>query len=246
MTPSQFVSALEATSLPCVFNPWRDQCPIHDVEDAPERRRKNLQQFLEAAVGADVRTMWIARDLGYRGGRRTGLPLTDEVHLDSAAALLGGIALSRATGGPPVAERTAAVIWRVLARIGAPVVLWNVFPFHPHAEGDPMSNRCHTRGERTDTWPLLEALVEMIQPSRIIAIGRDASLALSELGLETSAVRHPSYGGQTEFISSMYELYGVAPEVPTERQLPFADHDTEWRLAKLVATREQTSDVFAG
>ncbi|TAJ31122.1 uracil-DNA glycosylase [Bosea sp. (in: a-proteobacteria)] len=246
MNPSQFVSALEAASLPSVFNPWRDHCPIHDVENAPERRRKNLQGYLEAAVDADVRTMWIARDLGYRGGRRTGLPLTDEVHLDSAAALLGGIALSRATEGPPVAERTAAVIWRVLARIGAPVILWNVFPFHPHADGDPMSNRCHTRGERVDTWPLLEALVEMVQPSRIIAIGRDASLALSELGLETSAVRHPSYGGQTEFIASMYELYGVVADEAVEQQLPFADHDAEWRSTKQIATRQQTSDVFAG
>lgn len=94
MTPSQFVSALKATSLPSVFNPWRDHCPIHDLEDAPKTRRQNLQQFLEAAVAGDVRTMWIARDLGYRGGRRTGVPLTDEVHLHSAAALLGGITLS--------------------------------------------------------------------------------------------------------------------------------------------------------
>jgi hypothetical protein len=237
MTPRQFVSALEAISLPSVFNPWRDHCPIHDLEDAAERRRENLEQFLEAAVAAGVRTMWIARDLGYRGGRRTGVPLTDEVHLDSAATLLGGIALTRATDGPPVAERTAAVIWRVLARIGEPVILWNVFPFHPHADGDPMSNRCHTRGERADTWPLLEALVEMVQPSRIVSIGRDASLALSELGLETSAVRHPSYGGQAEFTSSIYELYGVAPDQPVERQLPFAEPDAEWRSAKLIAAR---------
>jgi len=235
MTPSQFVSALEATSLPSVFNPWRDHCPIHDLGDAAERRRENLQQFLEAAVTAGVKTMWIARDLGYRGGRRTGVPLTDEVHLHSAAALLGGIALTRATEGPPVAERTAAVIWRVLTRIGEPVILWNVFPFHPHADGDPMSNRCHTRVERTDTWPLLEALIEMVQPSRIVAIGRDASLALSELGVETAAVRHPSYGGQAEFISGMYDLYGIAPDEPATRQMSFADQDDEWRSAKLVA-----------
>ena len=29
-----------------------------------------------------------------------------------------------------------------------PVMLWNVFPFHPHEADDPMSNRCHTRSER--------------------------------------------------------------------------------------------------
>ena len=66
MTPSQFVSALQAMSLPSVFNPWRDRCPVHDVADAAARRRQNLESFLEAAIHAEVRTMWIARDLGYR------------------------------------------------------------------------------------------------------------------------------------------------------------------------------------
>ena len=237
MTPSQFVSALEAMSLPSVFNPWRDRCPVHDVADAPARRRQNLESFLEAAIRAQVRTMWIARDLGYRGGRRTGVPLTDEVHLAAAGSLLGGVSLDRATDGPPMAERTAAIIWRVLGRIGAPVILWNVFPFHPHDNDDPMSNRCHTRLEREETWPLLEALIEMVQPTRIVAIGRDADLALSELGVETSAVRHPSYGGQAEFISGMYDLYGVAPDQPARHQLSFMDEDADWRSAKLVAAR---------
>lgn len=235
MTPNQFVSALEAMSLPSVFNPWRDRCSVHDVADAPERRRRNLEVFLDAAIGAQVRTMWIARDLGYRGGRRTGVPLTDEVHLGAAATLLGGVSLSRATDGPPMAERTAAVIWRVLGQIGAPVVLWNVFPFHPHEDADPMSNRCHTRMEREETWPLLEALLEMVQPTRVVAIGRDANLALSELGLETSAVRHPSYGGQTEFIDGMYELYGVEREPTTPRQLAFMDDEIAWGSTKRVA-----------
>ncbi|VVB42664.1 Uracil DNA glycosylase superfamily protein (fragment) [Beijerinckiaceae bacterium RH AL1] len=179
--------------------------------------------------------MWIARDLGYRGGRRTGVPLTDEVHLDAAATLLGGVSLTRATGGAPMAERTAAIIWRVLGRIGSPVILWNVFPFHPHDNDDPMSNRCHTRLERELTWPLLEALIEMVQPTRIIAIGRDASLALSDLGQETSAVRHPSYGGQAEFISGMYDLYGVAPDGPVSRQLAFMDDDASWSAKRVAA-----------
>ena len=237
MTPSQFVSALEAISLPSVFNPWRDHCRVHDVADAAERRRRNLESFLEAAVGAQVRTMWIGRDLGYRGGRRTGVPLTDEVHLAEAATLLGCVSLNRATDGPPMAERTAAIIWRVLGRIGAPVILWNVFPFHPHDDDDPMSNRCHTRSEREETWPLLEALIEMVQPTRIVAIGRDASLALSELGVETCAVRHPSYGGQAEFMSGMYDLYGVARDRSAARQLSFMDDDADWRSAKRIAAR---------
>lgn len=212
MTPRCFVTALSETGLPSVFNPWRDTCAVHDRQDAAARRRTNLERMLEAALEARVETIWIARDLGYRGGRRTGVPLTDEVHLGDAGTLMGGIKLARATEGPVVAERTAAITWRVLGRIGQPVMLWNVFPFHPHEPGSPLSNRCHTRAERQATWPLLQALVDMLRPRKIIAIGRDAQLALSELGVPTEGVRHPSYGGQREFTEGMYSLYGVDDE----------------------------------
>src|SRR5262249_29263157 len=91
-----------------------------------------------------VDSIWIARDLGYRGGRRTGLPLTDEVHLPTFSHVFGGLKVHRATIGPPVAERTAAIVWRMLRCISVPVFLWNVFPFHPYLPGEPLSNRCHS------------------------------------------------------------------------------------------------------
>ena len=211
-TPQSFAAALSELRLSSVFNPYSDSCPVHDKADAASLRRRNLVRFLEAALTARVDTIWIARDLGYRGGRRTGVPLTDEIHLDRAGALLGGIALDRATRGPVVAERTAAVVWNVLARIGEPAVLWNVFPLHPHEKGDPLSNRCHTRSEREAAWPLLTALIAMIRPRRIVAIGRDAGMALADIEIPVRTVRHPSYGGQAEFISGIGEIYGVAME----------------------------------
>ena len=224
MTPLSFVAALAEARLPSVFNPWRDTCPLHDRQDAAARRRDNLERVLGAAVDARVETIWIARDLGYRGGRRTGVPLTDEVHLGSAAALMGGIELERATEGPVVAERTAAIIWRVLDRIGEPVMLWNVFPFHPHEADSQLSNRCHTRAEREATWPLLQALVTMLRPRQIMAIGRDAQLALTQLDIPTEGVRHPSYGGQREFMEGMYAHYGVR-EGDAEPMLPLVEHN---------------------
>ena len=213
-TPSTFADALAQTSLKAVFNPYSDHCSLHDRTDGPRVRKRNLVHCLEAAIETGVDTIWIARDLGYRGGRRTGVPLTDEVHLTSASSLLGGIALDRATHGPVVAERTAAVVWRVLSRIGAPVVLWNVFPLHPHEADDPLSNRCHSRAERDATWPFLVALIEMIAPRRIVAIGRDAGLALAGIDIPVMTVRHPSYGGQAEFIAGVHAIYGVRDTEP--------------------------------
>lgn len=213
-TPKAFAGALAKIDLPLVFNPYRETCPFHDRPDAAAVRLRNLELCLEAALDARVDTVWVARDLGYRGGRRTGVPLTDEVHLGTAGALMGGIKLRRATRGPVVAERTAAVVWRMLSRVGQPVFLWNIFPLHPHEAGAPLSNRCHTRAEREATWPLLTALLAMICPKRVVAIGRDAGLALSSVGVPVHVVRHPSYGGQAEFLAGVCALHGVAPGGP--------------------------------
>ena len=208
MKPIAFVEALSTVQLDAVFNPYSDHCPLHDRADAPQRRRANLRRFLESVADDEVDSIWIARDLGYRGGRRTGLPLTDEMHLQTFSTIYG-LPLSRATKGPPMAERTAAIIWRVLQQIGQPVSLWNIFPLHPFEPGDPLSNRCHTRAEREMFSDVLFTLLDMLRPQRIIAIGRDAQKALADMSLDCHAVRHPSYGGQAEFISGMFALYGL-------------------------------------
>jgi uracil-DNA glycosylase len=218
MTPAKFVAALADYELAGVFNPYAEVCPVHDRADAPKRRRANFSGFLKAALDARVDTLWIARDLGYRGGRRTGVPLTDEVRLSHMTKLFSGVPFQRATRGPIVAERTAAIVWQVISHIGRPVLLWNVFPFHPHEPDDPFSNRCHTRTEREACKPLLMALLEMVQPRQLIAIGRDAQAALADMGVSAAAVRHPSYGGQAEFISGLYSHYGLEPRAAKDAQ----------------------------
>lgn len=208
-----FTDALSAVRLDNVFNPYSDHCALHDRADAAARRRQNLELSLTTAVDCEVRTIWIARDLGYRGGRRTGLALTDEMHLDAYSALYHGLPVEKATKGPAVGERTANVVWRMLARIGKPVFLWNVFPLHPHEPDDPMSNRCHTARERDACGEFLHAIVDLLQPEKIIAIGGDAHKAIEGLGIRSVPVRHPSYGGQNVFIRQIQEAYNLASPV---------------------------------
>ena len=130
-TPAKFVNALSAVKLENTFNPYSDTCPVHDVPNAAKLRRNNLRRCLEACLDGGADTIWIARDLGYRGGRRTGIPLTDEAHLHDASNLFSGAKLSRATIGSPIAERTASITWGQLNSISKPVMLWNIFPLHP-------------------------------------------------------------------------------------------------------------------
>jgi uracil-DNA glycosylase len=205
----RFVDNLVSIDLENVFNPYADKCEIHDLADGPGRRKRNLKNALRSAVENNTDSVWIARDLGYRGGRRTGLALTDEAHLANFSALHKNIRIQKATKGPVVSERTATVIWNMLGRISDPVFLWNVFPFHPHLANDPMSNRCHTSKELKACDHIFHDMLEIVRPSKVIAIGSNAHTSLEKKGIDGLCVRHPSYGGQNTFIDQIERAYGL-------------------------------------
>ncbi len=64
---------------------------------------------------------------------------------------------------------------------------------------------------------ILAQLIILLKPKRLIAIGTDAAKAVNRLGgnLKIHEIRHPSYGGQTQFIRQTRELYGL-PERETK------------------------------
>jgi len=211
--PKEFVGSLKELRFDNAFNPYADRCSVHDVSDAPARRSKVLFKFLDAAMKAEIDALWIGRDLGYRGGRRTGLALTDDVHL-AIHATRWNLSVERATTGTFVAERTAAVIWSMLAQVPVPIFLWNVFPLHPHQAGDPFSNRSHKPHERVVGEEILAELIVMLRPKRLIAIGNDAAKTAARLAGRTDVaqVRHPSYGGQRDFVRQVRDLYDLRLE----------------------------------
>lgn len=205
-----FVERIAAEQFDHCFNPYADRCPVHDSVDAPNRRAKTLSRLVARAEACEVDAIWIGRDLGYRGGRRTGLALTDDIHIAEHLARWG-LTAKRPTVGEAVSERTAAVIWQMLSQTQLNVFLWNVFPLHPHEPGNPFSNRQHNASERRFGEDALAALIELLRPKRIVCIGNDAYNALSRLQgvVPTVAVRHPSYGGQTQFVAQISALYGM-------------------------------------
>src|SRR5712664_3006958 len=103
MPVRQFVDTVARLKFPNTFNPYSSCCPVHDYSDAPHLRFKTLRLMLDAATQVHLDAIWIGRDLGYRGGRRTGLALTDDMHIQAHAARWG-ISAVRPTKGQAVAE----------------------------------------------------------------------------------------------------------------------------------------------
>lgn len=208
MSIHPFVKAVASLHFDNAFNPYSDRCEVHDRHDAPQRRARALSAVIEKAAKTTVDAVWIGRDLGYRGGRRTGLALTDDVHV-AQHAQRWDIRAERQTVGAAVAERTAAVIWGMLDQIDEPVFLWNVFPLHPHEPGSPFTNRQHNARERQAGEEILRLLLSLLRPRRVLAVGNDAFSVATRIVRDSTVtlVRHPSYGGQRQFERQVAELY---------------------------------------
>ncbi len=212
-TCQKFVSELSSLSFSNTFNPYRDCCPVFDYESSPKMRRAMFLSILSAACDSGVDALWIGRDLGYRGGRRTGLALTDQVNVEAHLRRWGVSGSEKAlVKGSAQAERTASVVWEMVEKIENTVFMWNVFPLHPHNAENHFSNRGHTSKERVAGEEILSAMIRLLRPKRLIAIGQDAANSAQRCASngkhDVVAVRHPSYGGLRDFQSGIHKAYG--------------------------------------
>jgi uracil-DNA glycosylase len=80
-----------------------------------------------------------------------------------------------------------------------------VFPFHPHKPTNITSNRAPSRAEVVLGRPFLDLILELLSPTTIVAVGGTAQRAFARLfpNVETITVRHPSYGGKSDYITGV-------------------------------------------
>ena len=209
MNSQLFVDQLGQISYTSVFNPYCDLCSNHDYSESPIIRRRNLQRYLDVAINDSFESIWLGRDCGYRGGRRTGIALTDEMHLGALKDHFGIAGIAKATVYGPIKERTATEVWKMIDEMKVKVFLWNIFPFHLFEANNPKSNRRHLAREFNGCRDILFCLLEWQQPKMIVTLGADAHNAVRRMGFKVSPVRHPSYGGYLEFARAIRTLYGA-------------------------------------
>ena len=172
-------------------------------------RLRNLCYYLDAFAGA--RYLLVGEAAGYAGCRFSGIPFTCEAQLVGPGALAwaqhNAFAGSSQAESPWV-ERSATMVWQALGT-RTDCILWNAFPWHPHREGDPLTNR-RPGAELGDGLPVLEQLVSAFPSAEIVAVGRVAQQALQRLGMAATYVRHPSHGGKRAFEAGVAALPIVA------------------------------------
>ena len=230
MTIQEFLDKLQAYHAPMVFNPWRDY-DAGGSDIGPEGaaiRRDNLRRYLK--LRQQARYLFIAEALGYQGGHFSGIAITSErillgQHPDVAPESVLGDYAYRRTSNPASSllnkvqqakgfnEPTDTVVWNALNRHGLAafdVILWNIFPFHPHKESGLLTNRTPSAAELDAGIEYARMLLQLVPGMQVIAIGQKAAQTLQRYGVSCQAVPHPSMGGANRFKAAVAELFKEA------------------------------------
>ena len=191
--------------LPGTQNPWSGANADDSADNGPARRIAHLRAH---AGRPGLKLVLIGEAAGYQGCRISGIPFTSEALLIDGS--IPGIAACPrlSTRARPWSEPSARVVWRTLyeQNLADTTFLWNAFPLHPHAPGAPLSNRTPTRAELTAGESVLQALREALPDAVLAAVGNKSSEALTRLGYAHEALRHPAYGGVSEFVAGVARL----------------------------------------
>lgn len=189
-----FSAVLALPSTATSVNFYLDSSDGHPAfHSTAAQRRDRLEVHLSAVDAGDI--LMVGEAAGWRGARQSGVAFTSPV----AVGLRG------------TREPSATTVHRALTahRLEQRTLLWNAFPLHPHKLGDPETNRTPTSAELTMGERVLR---EAVVGRRVICVGGKAAVSVERV-LGTSvptvwtmnahsravSVRHPSFGGTTEF-----------------------------------------------
>lgn len=216
-----FVASSQPDGKRPYFNPYNDFRPSYEPPSAPDVRRNNLHNYFEHFLTTPS-ILILGEAPGYRGCSFSGVPFTDEQQLTAGRLPFQGRRSSSSeaeqktnnhksakTPRSPEGywEASARFFWGALSKHTQEFLVWNIFPFHPHQPGEPLSNRKPLISETTNFIPFLERLVDQLQPKQTLAVGRFAETMLRRNKISCLPIRHPSHGGSVLFVHQMEEIF---------------------------------------
>lgn len=148
---------------------------------------------------------------GYKGCRLTGIPFSSCDLIQSSQHKLFKHLADKIVLQENASENTATMIWEQLEDKKIIPIFWNAFPFHPFTKGKQSSNRAPSAKEVEEGQWYIKELIKIFEPRTIAAIGRKGEIALQKLNLkaEIKYIRHPSYGGKSDFIKHINEVMSL-------------------------------------
>ena len=218
----QFIDWLGQYRGELVHNPWGEVNPDLEIVrpdfDAAQVRRNNLMAYLLPRLGRS-KIFVVAEAVGYQGGRFSGIAITCErmlldKHKTIRAHQITPITLQRTSSPTSLMlkrtqqeqgfnEPTDTVVWSAIIEQGIDpydALLWNIFPFHPHKAGEPLTNRTPTESEQQLGWEYTKRLLalhtELGGPEPLVlAVGQKSADTMGRFGLSAIGLRHPANGG---------------------------------------------------
>lgn len=179
-----------------LFNQYHDTNLSVDRITAPFIRQHNLEKYLHS-LSDNPTTLVIGEAPGPWGCRFSGVPFTSEQQLCTHRLPLQGQQSSNTDTA--YTSRSSQVFWNTMLQYHPHFLVWNAIPYHPHHHNNHLSVRNPTKTEIAAHQKQLIAVYVLVQPTLVIAIGRTAEYALNRAGIANHYVRHPSYGGATQF-----------------------------------------------
>ncbi len=187
-----------------LFNQYTNNELATDLPNGDHIRRKNLLGYLRSFYERPS-ILVVGEAPGWRGCRFSGVPFTSESQLSRDALPFDGQQSSLRTS--PYEESTATIFWRQLLPYHPRFIAWNALPYHPHKQGNSLSNRTPNQQEISAYADLLSALVQLLKPNQIIAVGRSAEHAMGIMQMPAIYIRHPAHGGASSFRTGIQHLF---------------------------------------
>jgi uracil-DNA glycosylase len=201
------------SSTETLFNQYQDADLRTERPDGPAIRRANLKSYLASYQALPV-VLVVGEAAGPWGMRWSGIPFTSERQLANQTVPFQGKASSlqkpavRLGRRSPHSSGSATIFWRVMKQWFPAFVAVDVVPFFPHAEGDVLKKGTPTESEIRQFLPILKETSALIQPATIVAVGKTASEALGNLGMDHEAVHHTAHDTKKEFPAGMQSVFG--------------------------------------